>query len=111
MPSRRRGEAGQRTAIAWPLVEVLVGPILLAAGDEELRFVARLPHVRHFPIARSERPWIAAIERHGIELREACPLRLEVDIAIVLHPAERHGAGSAHPRVIVFGEEHARLAG
>jgi hypothetical protein len=54
---------------------------------------------------------LAAVVRDGIEMGVAVALALEVHVAIVFHPAEREGAGTIHPGLVVHGGEDAGGSG
>ena len=109
----RRGQAGERAALAVHLIEVIFVGAVLAGGEEERATcrataaalsTSQLPEVR----ARGSPP----SNGDGVKLRVAGALGLEVDFAIVLHPAQRCWRRDRPPRrcrgrVI----QNARLAG
>jgi hypothetical protein len=111
MFSRFARDAGQRSAVAAHLVKELVGRTLLRSRQIELRLIVREAHVEHFPIPRGERARVAAFERHGVQVRIAGTLRLKVNLAIVLHPAQGVGAGPSDPGVVAIVRQFAGFAG
>jgi hypothetical protein len=105
------GEPGESAAFAAHLVEMILVRRILAGGDIEMRFVARLADGQHFPIAGRQSARLAAIPGHRVKVRIAGALGLEVDFAAVLHPTQRVRAGTVNPGVVMVVRQHPRLPG
>ncbi len=75
-----------------------------------MRFVGRLAHGQHFPIARRQSARLAALPGCRVKVRIAGALGLEIDLAAVLHPAQRECAGAVNPGVVMVMRQHPGLA-
>src|SRR5215813_10715662 len=79
-------------------VEMALVRVALVRFQIELRLVFREPGTQYLPRPTCERPHLAAVVVHAVEVREAGALGLEEHGPVVLHPSQRERAEAVNTK-------------